>query len=262
MSESIDEHDLKAGDVLLYHGTSFVSQMIRLFDGSDYNHASICDGSGVAEAVDRGVIHDAIAASTADAKFVDVFRFRSNAGNGLDDSGYGAQPVVDRINYYLAQHERYAYEEIVLLAFLAATRRLPVASWIPGLGRILRTILDNAVDIINAMIAEGKEPMICSEFVYRCYVEAGDKYAIGIVGADRLMKFSIHDSLSQGLMPLAGAEEQDQEAQELAASAQEFLHLFAAARKTTNRLLAVADFVTPRDIATSPNLIRIGRLKH
>jgi hypothetical protein len=261
MTNAIQASDLRAGDVLLYHGTSFVSQMIRLFDGSDYSHTSIYDGSNIAEAVEQGVVSDSVAESIQNAEFVDVCRFRSTTGQGLDDPSYGAQPIIDKIAYYVAQGERYAYEEIILLAFLVATRRLPVVGWIPGLGQILRTILDNAVDVVNKIIAAGKEPMICSELVYRCYSEAGDKYRIVIVGADQLMKFSIYDSLARGITPVAGADEGDQEAQQLAAAAQEFLHLFAAARKTESRLLAVADFVTPRDIATSPNLIMIGRLK-
>lgn len=261
MSTPIQAADLKAGDVLLYHGTALVSDLIRLFDGSDYSHAAIYDGANIAEAVGSGVVSDSVVLSIEGAAFVDVFRFRSSTGQGLDDPAYGAQPIIDRINYYVAEGDRYAYEEIFLLAFLAATRRLPVVGWIPGLGKILRTFLDNAVDVLNKIIAGGKEPMICSELVYRCYVEAGGKYKINIVGADLLMQSSIHDSLMQGTTPLTAIEGGDREAQELAAAAQEFLHLFAAGRKTENQLLAVSSFVTPRDISTSPNLIQVGRLK-
>lgn len=261
MNTSIQVLDLKAGDILLYQRTSFFARMIRLFDGSEYSHVSIYDGSNIAEAVGHGVVSNSVATSIQEASFVDVYRFRSITGQYLGDPGYEAQPVINRINFYVTQGERYAYEEIILLAFLLITRRLPVVGWIPGLGKILRTILDNATDVLNKIIAAGKEPMICSELVYRCYIEAGEKYKLAIVGADLLMQFSIYDSLAKGITPLTEEERGNQEAQELAASAMEFLNLFAAARKREIKLLAVPDFVTPRDIKTSPNLHRVGRLK-
>lgn len=261
MTSPISAADLKPGDVLLYHGASWVSRMIRLFDGSAYSHSAIYDGSKIAEVVGDGLVSHSVAESIKEAKFVDVFRFRSKTGQGLDDPGYSAQPITDRIRYYVAEGARYAIEGIVLLAFLVATRRLPFDGWVPGLGKLLRTILDSAADELNDMIAAGKEPMICSELVYRCYCEAGDQYKIEIVGADLLMQFSLYDSLASGAMPFTGMEGGNQEAEELAASAQEFLRLFAAARKTDHRTLAIPDFVTPRDIKSSPNLKCVGTLK-
>lgn len=261
MSTIIKVTDLKEGDILLYHGTSFISELIRLFDGSTYSHASIYDGSNIAEAIPSGVIKNSVDQSIKSAEFVDVFRFHSETGQELGNPNYSVQPIIKRISYYLAQGDRYAYEEIILLAFLTATRRLPINGWIPGLGRILRTIMDNATNVVNKMIAAGKEPMICSELDYRCYVEAGEKYRIKIVGADQLMQFGIHDSLARGIIPLTGAERGDQEAQQLIAATQVFLHRLAVGRKTESRLLAVSDFVTPRDLADSPNLVKVGRFK-
>lgn len=261
MIEQIQVSDLKAGDVFLYHKTSWISRMIRLFDGSDYSHTSIYDGSAIAEAIGKGVVSNPIAESIKEAKLVDVCRFRSSTGQGLDDPHYGYQPVIDRISYYVSQGQRYAYEEIVLLALLTSTRRLPIVGWIPGLGKILRTIFDSAADVLNKIIAAGKEPMICSELVYRCYSEAGDKYKLSIAGAELLMQYSIQDSLERAVPPLTDIEGSTQEFQELAASAQVFLHLLAAARKAEYKPLAIPDFVTPRDIATSPNFVIVGRLK-
>ena len=248
MPDLMNISDLKAGDVLLYHGTSLVSKLIRLFDGGVYNHVSIYDGSNVAEAVKNGVVSRPVSESIKEARYVDVFRFQSDTGQGL---GEGEELIKDQISRYVAEGERYAYEQIILLAFIAVTRRLPFIKLIPLLGKILRNIIDSAAYLLNEIIAAGKEPMICSELVYRCYADAGEDYKLSIVGADLLRQNSLLD-------PLDGS---DFEVQQTAAAAQEFLQLLEVACRNESRLRAVPDFVTPRDIRTSPNLIRQGCLK-
>src|SRR5262249_47861698 len=124
------------------------------------------------------------------------------------------QPVVDRVAYYLEHHERYAYEQLLLLAALAATRQLPV-SGIPFLGMVIRNVLDSAADVVAKLIHAGREPMICSEFVYRCYEEANDPIQIG--GADVM---SIESSSPP--TPAAG---------EVAASAHAFLAAYSLAKR-------------------------------
>lgn len=279
MSDKVKPADLKPCDVLLYHGTAFISRMICLFDGSEYSHAAIYDGTNIAEALGKGITSDPVATSVQGAKYVDVFRFHSDSGAQLRDTGYPEKPVLDRVAFYVGNPERYAYEEIVFLALLATTRRLPVVGWVPGLGALLRTVLDSAADVLNKIIATGKEPMICSELVYRCYAEAGANYHLKIAGAQMLMRHSLHESALLKAMPLA-APEGDRELQELAAAAEVFLQSYAVAQsgrempkgkrgaakasKEEMRGLAlpvVADFVTPRDLKTSPNLIHIGRLE-
>ncbi len=97
--------------------------------------AAIYDSSNIAEAVESCVISDSVATSIQDVEYVDVYRFRSTTGKGLDDPGYGAQPIIQRINDYVSQKDRYAYEEIVFLAFLTVTRRLPIVDLIE-IGRL------------------------------------------------------------------------------------------------------------------------------
>ncbi len=259
MSKAILPSELKAGDVLLYRGTAWVSDMIRLFDGGGYSHSGIYDGSKVAEVIADGLVYRWVGDSIEKHKSVHVWRFRSSTGHELDDPEYGAMPVIDRIRHYVAQGANYAYEGVILLAFLVATRRLPFDGWVPGLGRMLRTIFDSAADALNEILSAGREPMICSELIYRCYCEAGDPYKLEIVGADILRQYSIHDSVKRGAPPFTGFEGGNREVQELAASAEAFLHRFAAATKTETR--AVPDFVTPRDLEYSPTLHYVGALK-
>lgn len=266
MSATIKLEELKAGDVLLYQGTSFISRMIRLFDGSEYSHSSVYDGAKIAEAVAEGVVSHTVKESVADI-VVDVYRFRSASGAKLGDPEFPVDPVTSRIKYYLSRHERYAYEQILFLAVLATTRRLPVVGWIPGLGSLLRTVLDSATDILNKIIAAGKEPMICSELVYRCYDEAAeDKYHLKIIGAEVLMRHSLHEAASMGLTTLGEAGRGDREQQELLAASETFLRRYATAKGMRMPMAfgmpVVADFVTPRDLKSSPNLNFAGTLEN
>ncbi|MGZ4962281.1 MAG: hypothetical protein ACXWC8_06975, partial [Limisphaerales bacterium] len=185
-ANKVTPDQLQPGDVLLYHGKGMVSEFIRLFDGSQYSHAALFDGQQVIEAISPGVTGRPLKQSIAGATYVDVYRFISNDGHKIADPGYPAQPITGAGAKFLAQADRYAYEQIVLLAVLAATRRMPVISDIPFLRWMLRNILDNAAEALNRIIARGKEPMICSELVYRCYTQSGPQYDIQIRGADTM----------------------------------------------------------------------------
>jgi len=263
MRTMLKSSELQPGDVLLYSGSSFLDSLIRFFDGSEYNHSSIFDGTDVAEAVAAGVVSDSIAESIQDQDYVDIYRFNSDDGTPLGGPGYPPDPVLGRIAYYVAQHDRYAYEQLLLLALLTTTRRLPFIGWVPGLASLLRTILDGAAEALNQIIAAGKQPMICSELVYRCYSEAGDKYGLEIVGAEIVARNSLYELALRGSTSLGPGDQESREIQDLLAASQTFLRRYAIARRPRAPLSVaqvVADFVTPRDLKTSPNLLCIGRL--
>ena len=174
MTDRFDPHDLAPGDVLLYRGASDLSAAIRFFDGSEVSHASVHLGRGqIAEALGTGLARRGLAASLADADWTLVLR--------LKDPPTQMTPVRKRALRFVAEGHRYAYEQIVLLAFLCLTRRLPAA---PALRSFVRGVLDAAAAALAKQVAAGSEPMICSEFVYRCYDEAvhrpDDAYSIVI----------------------------------------------------------------------------------
>ena len=281
MSNRIRPDQLQAGDVLLYHGTSLISDLIRLFDGGNYSHASIWNGKQIVEALGQGITENSVPASTAGAKFVDVYRFVAQDREKLGDTNYPAQPVLSRIAWYVANPQRYAYEEILLLAVLASTRQIPVVSWIPGLNLIIRNVLDRAADLLARLAAGNKEPVICSELVYRCYAEADatGKYHLAIRGADTLAAARAAEVQaailgSPGLAPaaiLAVGPLSDP----LLPEKQEFLARYAALKGKPPATMAsiaaaraagaaaaaaVADFVTPHDLERSPNLYQAGTL--
>jgi metacaspase-1 len=153
---------LRDGDVLLFHGRSTLSKLIRLFDGTDVSHAGLYRAGGtVAEALGKGLTRRDLPTSVKDNDWVRVMRHEPD----LADLG----PVARRCDEYLDVPHRYGYEQILLLAFLGATRHVPVNGFLASL---LRHLLDGAAEVIARLTSGRQEPMICSEFVYRCYQEA------------------------------------------------------------------------------------------
>jgi hypothetical protein len=270
-SPNLSVADLQRGDVLLYHGASFVASMIRLLDGGDYSHASVYEGGGnVVEALSAGLARDEVATSVDGSLPVDVFRYFDQKGTVLGDPALPADPINHVIDTYMAEPHRYAYEDILLLALLTSTRRLPIG-WVPGLELILRNILDSAAEVVSKLIAQGREPLICSEFVYRVFNEAdpGGKYKIFIVGSDTAGTASVQSLAAGG--PYAEATVRTVTPADAAAladlqlRAQSFLRKYNVAKSVRTHdqvasTLAVANFVTPRDLQLSPNLHRLGTI--
>jgi hypothetical protein len=78
-------------------------------------------------------------------------------------------PVLAKGREYLAKGQRYAYEQIVMLALLSLSKQLklnPILRW------LINRALYLAAAVLERLISGKTEPMICSEFVYRAYDEA------------------------------------------------------------------------------------------
>jgi hypothetical protein len=162
----IDE--LQPGDVLLYSGQSLIGKLIRKLDGTDVTHAGIYVGKGmVGEALmvgHPGIHANPVATSFQGTDWVQVRR--------LPDGRLDRQPVMTVADRYLAEGDRYAYVEILLVAAICLTRKLDLQNSV--LGKIAFGAMNKANRLIAQLTAQGKQPMICSEFVYRCYDEADE----------------------------------------------------------------------------------------
>lgn len=148
--------DLLPGDILLYRTPSFIGWAIRKFDSSEHNHAAIWDGIQVIEMESRGVIGGSLAESVGPSK-VDVYRVSSLRF----DSDDAARKSIK----YLAQGNRYAYGQILLLAPLVRLRKCRY----PAIARWIRRWTDKCAEKLIAAHDGDRQPMICSELVYRCY---------------------------------------------------------------------------------------------
>jgi hypothetical protein len=158
---------LMPGDVLLYRSKGLISDIIRFIDRSEVSHSGLFlgrhgdQGRTVGEAIREGVIRRELPKSIEHAEWVESRR--------LKEAPPSIDPVLERAAHYLKRGERYAFEQILLLAFLCLTRNLAGSS---VLGRLIRETLDAAAAFLLQLFNTGREPMICSEFVVRCYREA------------------------------------------------------------------------------------------
>jgi hypothetical protein len=167
MKRDIPIAQLMPGDVLLYRSKGSISDAIRVIDRSEVSHAGLFlgryEGKGrtVGESIREGVMRRELPKSIEHAEWVESRQLKEPPAN-LD-------PVLERAEYYLKQGDHYAFEQILLLAFLCITRNLTGSS---VLGRLIRETLDAASAFLLRLFNTGREPMICSEFVFRCYGEA------------------------------------------------------------------------------------------
>ncbi|MBE98538.1 hypothetical protein [Flavobacterium coralii] len=160
MENSISQNNLKDADILLYHGTSFLSRAIRFFDGSNYNHASLYVGDReVVEAIATGVKRRNVDVSIANYSPVSVFRLVNRPND--------VSPVLNVVPNY--EGDRYAYEQLLLLVFICTFRRVRANNFFM---RFLKRLLEKAAGILLQYTNGDKNALICSEFVYRCYNEA------------------------------------------------------------------------------------------
>ena len=160
--------DIQPGDVLLFRGKGLIPWAIRLFDGGEVNHAAIAvDGVNLAEAAGHGLQAAQIAQAVGSNVFTEVRRM----------DGLAPEHVIEQANSLVKNGNEYAYHQLVLLALLAVTRRIPVP-W--AAKRLIRSALDHAATALGDLVPTGKTRMICSEFVYRCYAEAAPPSLIDI----------------------------------------------------------------------------------
>jgi hypothetical protein len=190
MPNPLGAANLLAADVLLYRGEDWLGKAIRFFDGSEVNHAGLFLGNrDVAEALAGGLERRDLAVSVAGHSRVLARRLRHTPTT--------MQPVLDRAAWYLGDSHRYGYEQLLLLAFLTLTRKPKVT---PVLRVLVRKVLDSAASLLTRMSAANREPMICSEFVFRCYDEAlptaGDEYSLEINGLAANARVALPEKLA------------------------------------------------------------------
>ena len=261
-AQTVTRADLRPGDVLLYHGTATISTLIRFFDGSAYSHTGIYFHDSVLEAVSEGVKLRPLGESIGDVAYVDVYRWYSPHNDTLGSAAYPNAPILSRCEWYHANGDRYAYEELFMLSILASVRRIPVPLVMP----FVRIYLERASDVLPILLAANKEPMTCSELIYRIYAESDTtgKYRPKLVGTEEHGELSdIFSIIRDAAMPIADSIVETNIDKQMNEDNEKFLRLYAKAKKRSDArtMWTTSDFVSPHDLVTSPNFRKIGRLE-
>jgi len=157
--------ELRAGDILLYQANNLVAKLIRKFDNAEVSHAGLYLGDGqVGEALivgNPGVHRNPVAQSVSGCNWVEAFR----AESVVDFS-----PVLGTASEFLDEGNRYAYEQIFMLAMILLTRKIDQSNWL--VRQIAERTFSGCARLLQYWRTEDREPMICSEFVFRSYDEA------------------------------------------------------------------------------------------
>lgn len=256
LKDSFEINDLRNGDILLYSGKSLISGLIKFFDGSVYSHTGIYNKGKVLEATSKGVVNRSLIESIDGNNFIDVYRFNfSETGDSSLIKDF-EKNLLNVIEKYEIEGERYAYEQFLLLGILTLSR----TANLPLVAPVLRGFLDNSTEYLTSLIAAGKSPMICSELVYRCYFESDSTGLFTIKIKDSKINENDIYTLNE-LLFILKSNNTDSEILELINSEyKKFLNKYLESKASRNGYFTIPDFVTPKDLKNSKSLIYIGRL--
>ncbi|MFX0092059.1 MAG: hypothetical protein ACFFBD_09890 [Candidatus Hodarchaeota archaeon] len=259
--------DLKPCDVIMCHGDDWLAKLIQTLDGYLYTHAALYVGDGKVAHVMMGGIGQTDFDRLSEEVYVDAYRFNKH-GHRLGDKGWSYQPIIDTANKYVSEGLHYAWDHLILTGFLVLTRKIPLD---PFAKKWLRIILDHGAEVIFKILDEGKTPMVCTEFVYRCFHDAikDGKYTLEIAGLspDTLEEIRKPAVVTESPRTMATVDPKEEQLFEEAKAKflegwEKMRHLHAQLGTTSHYWdPTVAACVWPKDLATSPDLRLIGRIR-
>jgi len=166
---------LQPGDVLLYHGCDAFARCIQHFDATPYFHAALLVEQGVvAESVMAGGVGTRPLAETFRRReWATVRRYRAELLPPRAEKA-GVHPVVAQARAMVRTSPRYDYEQLLPLALLLLTRKVPQTA---SFGRVVVGLLER----LNSQLRSARKKSdgsqaaawVCSKFVAECYAGAG-----------------------------------------------------------------------------------------
>lgn len=170
--------DLNSGDVLLFSGEkgSLISEAIMFLSNAPVSHAAMVynPNSTIVEESPPAVQTNQAAERFIDRK-VSVMRLKPA------QSSYG--PVLEAATGYLNNKAPYANANLYLVGMLLIYRKFaPDTLQQAIIIKILKKITASIITYYNEHKYPGELPMVCSQFVYQCYEDAGGDYQLKIRG--------------------------------------------------------------------------------
>lgn len=166
--EGLDDfiNQLEQGDIIMHHAHGFVSETIRVLEGSDYNHCSIYDKDGyVYESVTGGVVRKKLCESICTQNTSAVTNLR------LKNLPKDKSLLIETIEKHHTS-DVYAYDQIVLLAMILLKKKLGLNN--KNTSSFTEKLLIYTADKLTGVFDPNNKNEICSELIYRAYEEVAN----------------------------------------------------------------------------------------
>ncbi len=197
MTESRESADfgfdnMKPCDMIIFDGepNDWIDKAIMMLTGSTVTHAALYQYDNPPVLSDAGLSGLQMHEITPEAQR-GVHIVRHQLYDRLNFS-----PVIEAANVYLSQNLSYPKANLVLLAAILVFKNNSHA----GLAQvviidILRAACAAITDFLDKDFHDGKHPMVCSEYVFQCYVDAGK--------VDPELALTLHDADMEGALRAA-----------------------------------------------------------
>ena len=172
----MDVRDLKAGDVLLFSPEegSWISKAITWLTDAPVSHAAMT------YQIPTKMVEEtppAVRVAEATMRFPGRTVHVMRLNKWQDDF----KPVMDVAAKYLNGEAPYAMNNLYLLGILLIYKKFTPSDTTQKIVlKILKRITEKLLDAINQMKYPDKHPMVCSQFVFECYQEAGKAFQLTI----------------------------------------------------------------------------------
>lgn len=174
--------DLKPGDILIF-GTDFspIDNLITALTNSNATHGALFYQNGetplLADSGFSGIdLHQVSKGSLGkdESRVVYVRRLTKEGGFG-DDFDKIVAPVTKIAYDYVCQDLPYPYSNLVLLAMILIYKDVSKFNLQQVIViKLLRLITAELKKLIDDKFHDGKYTMVCSSFVYQCYLDASE----------------------------------------------------------------------------------------
>lgn len=179
MSEKVRVSELKAGDILLLEPSEDkISKIIAWVTRSAVSHTALscgpCKPTGtVIEETPPCAIEDTILKRTARTAYV----------MRLNPEKSSCQPVMDIAARYVSDQLPYARAQLPFIGLYCISNNILGDTGLQGIiTKLVKLAMGILMELEDAVIYKGREAMMCSQFAYHCYKEAGAEYEIHIKG--------------------------------------------------------------------------------
>lgn len=174
--KTITLDQLLPGDILGFKGDSRdpVSFLImELTGGSDVSHGALFlqnKDNVLAESGGDGIHSRKMIEDLVSGREVYVLRHKDAGPNGVE-------PVVPIAKDYVLQDLPYPYSDLILLGLILVFKKKISKKWISRpVVEFLCLVAAELKTIIEQQKTSGKHTMVCSSFVYQCYLDASKEH--------------------------------------------------------------------------------------